>query len=135
MSYTAVWDKLGMTGSALCLLHCLALPLAAGALPSLGVAFLADEAVHEILAFLLIALAGLAFVPGFRRHRDARVLGLMAIGLGLILFATWSGAFIDFSEEMEVVISVMGSLFLISAHYLNHSFCRACSVSDAKLAE
>ena len=135
MSYTAAWDKLGMTGLALCLLHCLALPLVAGALPTLGVAFLADEAVHEILAFALIALAALAFAPGFRRHRDARVLVLMAAGLGLILFATWGGAFIDLSEPAEVVVSVMGSLFLIAAHYLNHSFCQTCAVCDAKMAE
>lgn len=135
MNYAAYWDKLGVAGSGLCLLHCLALPVLVGALPSLGLVFLADEMVHEILAFLLIGLAALAFVPGYRRHGDKRVLVLMAIGLGLILFATWGSAVIDLHGAGETIVSVAGSLFLISAHFLNHSFCKSCSVCEAKSAQ
>lgn len=135
MNYVSHWDKLGIAGSGLCLVHCLALPIVVGVLPSLGLAFLADEVVHEILAFALIAFAGLAFIPGYRRHRDRRVLGLMATGLGLILFATWGAAIVDLHGAGETVLSVAGSLFLISAHYLNHSFCKNCSVCQANLAQ
>lgn len=135
MNYTGYWDKLGIAGSGLCLVHCLALPVMVGALPSLGLAFLADEIVHEILALLLIGLAALAFIPGYRRHRDRRVVVLMATGLGLILFATWGGAVVDLHGEGETVVSVVGSLFLISAHFLNHSFCKSCSVCEAKNAQ
>lgn len=135
MNYAAHWDKLGIAGSGLCLIHCLTLPMAAGLLPGLGIAFLADEIVHQLLAFALTALAGLAFIPGYRRHRDRRVLALMAIGLGLILFATGGEAVIDLHGAGETILSVAGSLFLITAHYLNHSFCHACSACEAKAAD
>lgn len=132
MNYAAYWDKLGIAGSGLCLIHCLAIPVVAGALPSLGIAFLADESVHGILAFVLIALAGLAFIPGYRRHRDRRVVMLMTSGLGLILFATWGEAWIDLHGGGETILSITGSLLLIWAHYRNHSFCQACSTCTAK---
>lgn len=135
MNYVSHWDKLGIAGSGLCLLHCLALPVLVGVLPSLGLAFLADEIVHEILAFALIAFAALAFIPGYRRHQDKRVVGLMAIGLGLILSAIWGASFLDLHGAGETVLSVAGSVFLISAHYLNHSFCKNCSVCEAKQAQ
>jgi hypothetical protein len=135
MNYAAYWDKLGIVGSGLCLVHCLALPIMAGSLPSVGVAFLADEIVHQILAFALIAFAGLAFIPGYRRHRDRRVLALMTIGLGLILFATWGEAVADLHGVGETILSLAGSLFLITAHYLNHSFCHACSTCEAEAAD
>jgi hypothetical protein len=135
MNYVAYWDKLGIAGSGLCLIHCLTLPVLAGVLPSLGITFLVDEIVHQILALALIALAGLAFIPGYRRHRDRRVLALMALGLGLILFATWGEAVADLHGTGETILSVAGSLFLITAHYLNHSFCHACSACEAKAAD
>lgn len=132
MNYAAYWDKLGIAGSGLCLVHCLALPVVVGMLPSLGIAFLADEMVHEILAFALIAFAALAFIPGYMRHRDNRVLSLMAAGLGLILFATWGEALVDLHGAGETIVSVAGSILLISAHLLNHSFCQACAICEAK---
>jgi hypothetical protein len=134
MNYAAYWDKLGVAGSGLCLIHCLALPVMVGVLPGLGIAFLADEIVHQILACLLIAVAALAFIPGYRRHRDKRVLLLMGGGLGLILFATWGSERFDLHGSGETFISVAGSVLLIGAHLLNHSFCRACAICTGKEA-
>lgn len=133
MNYSGYWDKLGIAGSGLCLLHCLAMPVLVGILPGLGLNFLADEIVHQVLAFLLIGLAALAFIPGYRRHRDRRVPVLMAIGLGLILFAIWGEAAVDLHGKGEIMLSVAGSLFLITAHFLNHTFCNSCSVCEAKM--
>lgn len=131
MNYASYWDKLGIAGSGLCVVHCLALPVMVGVLPGLGIAFLADEIVHQTLAFLLIAFAALAFIPGFKRHRDKRVLWLMASGLGLILSATWGGELVDLHGAGETIIAVAGSVLLICAHFLNHSFCRTCTVCTA----
>lgn len=134
MNYASHWDKLGIAGSGLCLVHCLALPVMVGILPSMGLAFLADESVHEILAFASIAFAGLAFIPGYRRHQDKRVLVLMSVGLALILFATWGGALVDLHRASETMLSIVGSLLLISAHLMNHTFCRHCSICEASNA-
>lgn len=59
----------------------------------------------------------------------------MAIGLGLILFAICGGALVDLHGAGETILSVAGSVFLITAHYLNHSFCHACSACEAKAAD
>lgn len=128
MNYAAHWDKLGMAGSGLCLIHCLAMPVLGGFLAGSGIGFLADEILHEILALALIALAALAFFPGYRRHRDKRVILLMTGGLALISFAVWGGPWVELHESRETLLNVSGSVLLTGAHYLNHSFCQACSV-------
>lgn len=121
------WDKFGMTASTLCVIHCVAMPFVIGFLPALGLSFLAHESVHHVLAFMVIGVAALAFVPGYRAHGRKRVLVLMGAGLSSLLFAAFEAEALV-GAWAEPVFTVLGGILLVTAHGLNRSFCRLCSV-------
>lgn len=108
-------DALGVTLSALCLVHCLALPLlATGAL-----AWAASEHVHAGLAIALAAVVRAVAVPGYRRHRRAAVPALLAGGATLLVGAVVAGEALGETALSETALTVLGSLALVAGHALN----------------
>lgn len=126
--YTPVWDRAGIVLSALCLIHCLGAPLAILYLPALGLLLVpAEDGVHAVLAMVVPITALLAFVPGYRRHRNPRILYAASAGVSAIVFA----AFLlpeDADAAAETLITALGGVLLIAAHLRNHAFCRRCPV-------
>ena len=118
-------DRLGIWASVACAIHCLLTPL----LLSFSAVFVrllpGEEAFHRKLAVLVAGSAALALFYGFRKHRRVRVLLLMAAGLSLIIGTAWWGHLFS-NHWLEVGVTVCGSLLLITAHRLNHTFCRQC---------
>jgi hypothetical protein len=93
------------------------LPFIAMALP--GIMEKADDTpFHRILFFFVLLLANAAGYNGYRQHKRRRVLGIMFLGV-LFLF---SGAFYFGGD----VITVLGSILMVTAHYLNHKYMKAC---------
>lgn len=123
-------DRLGTWTSALCLVHCLLTP----ALLSFSAVFAhflpADESVHRSLAVLVALFGTIALIAGFRRHRRRAILFLILGGLGCIAGTAWLGDKLP-SHAWEVAITMIGSGLMISAHRLNHTFCRSCECSSA----
>ena len=81
-----LWDRLGISASALCLVHCVALPFLLAGIPtlarfesSLGTGF------HIAMAVLVTATVVPALRGGFKRHRDVPTLAFGGWGLSLIL--------------------------------------------------
>lgn len=108
-------DGVGICASALCMLHCLALPLVLAALPSVAARFAPGEAFHWILLGAAIPTSALALVGGWRRHRATAPLIVGA--MGLILMAL--GVAVPWREALETGLTVAGSLCLASAHIAN----------------
>lgn len=108
--------------SAICLLHCLALPLVLAALPALSSVFRFPEALHlyAILLALPLSLTALSF--GMHRHRSplplvAGVLGLMLMGIAL-----------DSRNNVdEMILSSIGATILALAHISNWRCRSRCS--------
>jgi hypothetical protein len=122
-------DVAGVTASTLCLIHCLATPIIVSVFPDVVPYLPGDAGLHRLLAvgILLFGLAG--FLPGYRLHRRKPLLALIAAGVALILVVAWNGE--SLNRALELVLSVTGSLLLVTAHLLNRSFCRQCrSCSD-----
>ena len=84
-------DWLGVGASVLCAIHCAAMPFVVGFLPLLGLSFLADPSFHQWMVAICLALALLAFVPGWRRHHRLAPALIGLAGLGLITFAAFAG--------------------------------------------
>ena len=106
-------DALGIVLSALCLLHCLALPiLATGAL-----AWAASERVHAGLTVALAAVVLAVALPGYRRHRRAVVPALLVGGVALLVGAVVGGE--GLGEIGETALTVAGSVVLVAGHGLN----------------
>lgn len=120
------YDGLGMTASSLCIAHCVLMPLAIGLLPAVGLSFLAGEAIHQFLVLGMTGIAALSFGLGYPMHHRKPVLGLMATGLGLLLLAVFSDGHL--SESWETGFTIAGGMVMVSAHWLNRSFCRSCVV-------
>ena len=113
-----VWDKLGIVGSALCVVHCVFTPLAIGYLSAMGLGFLGAEVFHKLLAVPLLAIALLAFLPGYRKHGDTRILAAGIAAVAVLLGAIFVlETFLPHS--IAAVGTVIGSVLLIGAHALN----------------
>jgi len=118
-------DRLGIWTSALCVIHCIATPIIIS-LSAVSVHFLpSEEKTHRSLAVIVATLGALALVRGYRSHRSLRVLFLMIAGLACIFAGAWFGDRLP-SHLYEVLTTLCGSAFMITAHRLNHTFCRDC---------
>lgn len=119
---SALFDASAITLSGLCLLHCLALPLLAAALPLFG-AWAEQEWVHMALALMAVPLTSLAFWQAHRMRPLPLALRLLAFaGLAGLL----AGAVGWPREAWETPITVSGSLMLVAAHLWNGSQRRHC---------
>lgn len=119
-------DQVGQCASALCVVHCLLTPVllsmsavAAHFLPS-------EESTHRSLAVGVAAIGAIALINGYRVHRRRTTIYLMCLGLGLIAMGAFYGDRLP-NHWAEVGVTLTGSLFMISAHRLNHTFCRDCA--------
>lgn len=101
--------------SAACAVHCLLVPVASALVPLVGVssqASMLDERYEDWMHVLVVAGGLLSLLVGYRRHREARIAGAMALGLVLYLAghaaeSAWYG----------VLISVVGGLGLAAASF------------------
>lgn len=101
--------------SALCLVHCLALPALALLLPVLGL-WAQAEWVHVLFVLVAAPVAVLSFVdPSTRRPRSWRLAGAALLGLGLMI----AGALEIPSAADERVLTVVGGVLLAAAHIGN----------------
>jgi uncharacterized membrane protein YfcA len=121
-------DRLGIWASTLCVVHCIVTPVVLS-LSVVSAHFLpSEERTHRTLALLIAMLGVLALVKGYRRHRRLRVLLFMGIGMTSIFAGAYWGDWLP-SHGVEVVITFVGSCFMIAAHRLNHTFCNDCKCS------
>jgi heme A synthase len=84
-----------------------------------------EERTHRTLAVAVAALGAIALVKGFRTHGRRRILVLMALGLGFIFAGAFFGGRMP-SHGCEVAVTMTGSVMMICAHRMNHTFCRDC---------
>ena len=83
-------DWLGVFCSFGCAVHCAAMPILVATLPSLtSLRWLADPLFHQLVAVFCGILVARAIVPGYRMHRDGRVVSLAGVGLGLLFIAAF----------------------------------------------
>ncbi|AGC44717.1 hypothetical protein MYSTI_03405 [Myxococcus stipitatus DSM 14675] len=124
-SVSSRWDGWGQVLSALCVVHCVALPAVFGLLPAAAAGWLSGEGTHQGLLVLALAGALAAFIPGWRLHRRAAVPMLGIAGLSLLA----AGAFLvpeGASEGWEMGLTLAGGAVMAVAHGRNRALCRDC---------
>lgn len=97
--------------SALCLIHCLAIPVVVALLP-LGAVWLENEYLHRILVLTALPVSGYAIVAS-RIQREG-VLFCLAATIGLCLLTI--AAFVEAMHDYETIGTVAGALTLGAAH-------------------
>lgn len=109
------FDGFAVGASALCLVHCLGLPLLIAALPAIANRIDPGEGFHLIVLLFAIPTSAFALVEGWRRHRG--LAPLFVGGVGLTLMA--AGLAFEQWAAVETGVTVAGSLLLAGAHLAN----------------
>jgi len=119
-------ERAAVGASALCLIHCIGLPLLLAALPALSSLLPIPESFHVWVLAFAVPSSALALFAG--RHHHRRAYPLMIGATGLVLLAT--GALVLLGGRWEAPVTIIGSLCLACAHIANwrlrHSSHRHC---------
>jgi hypothetical protein len=112
----ALFDKIAVGLSGLCLLHCLLLPFVVAILPFLGQ--FDDNHLHAEMLIFVVPVSVIALFVGFRRHGQINV--ILSGAAGLTILAT--GAFVIhdlYGPMADRLTTVAGSIVLAFTHYRN----------------
>ena len=115
-------DALGMLLSAICMLHCLLLPVLIAFGVGGAVTGFDSEWTHIVLLAVVVPVSAIAFVGGWIRHRRLAVLALGTLGVALLALA----AFVlhpYFGKTADALVTTAGGALLAVAHWRN----RDCS--------
>lgn len=124
----ALWlDRLGITASLGCAVHCILTALLFVLAPAVfqgahfykPLNFLTHEWIHVGMALLVFPVAVLALWNGYRTHRNKSGLLLGGVGLSLLI----SGLLLH-GETMEIVLTLLGGIILAAAHLVNLRYCQ-----------
>jgi len=109
-------DGAAVALSALCLVHCLALPFIVVGLPFLPQ--FSEGHLHAQVLVVVLPLSVMALSFGFRRHRDLRVVAAGALGM-LLLATEATFAHTQLGLTADRAFTIAGSLILATAHWKN----------------
>jgi hypothetical protein len=107
-------DFAGFFASFLCAIHCIALPV----LLSLGAAnsgFLFHDHTFDIVIIAIgIVIASISLLSDYKKHKSKLPLALIFIGFTVLILGLRLG-----HDLPHVIMSVIGSSFVASAHFIN----------------
>ena len=127
-SARSIADVVGCTGSVICALHCLIVPISLIFGPIGQVVVMEEEVFHRVLLWVLIPAAVVAFRIGCLEHKDKWVLVLGTTGL-ISLTLAFTVLHESLGETAERWGAVLAAVLLIGAHVRNFRLCRS-SVCD-----
>ncbi|MFT4202903.1 MAG: MerC domain-containing protein [Chitinophagaceae bacterium] len=107
------WDKVGMTTSLVCAVHCLALPLLLTSLPILGIDLVHGEAFEIAMIAIAFAVGVVALSKGRKVHRSLLPMVLFVIGIVCLVLK-------EVFQEWHNTLLIPAVLFILSAHYVNY---------------
>jgi hypothetical protein len=114
-----ITDKMAITLSIACAIHCLAMPLLLLLLPSFVVLQLNNEAYHTAMVLIVLPTSVFALFMGCKQHKRYRLLFIGFVGLILLVLAISLG-----NEFWEKVLTLMGSAVIAGGHYWNYRLCQ-----------
>jgi MerC mercury resistance protein len=126
-----VLDRLGMSASLACAVHCAVLPLLLAALPAIGLAWLDSAWVDWTMVALAAVIALRAHRGGFKLHRSClpsavAVAGLLAIVTTICLLK---------GSASHHYVQASGAVVVASSHFLNRHLCPNCKACRTATSE
>jgi len=113
--FRAWWDAFAVGASALCLVHCLALPLILALAPAASTVLGMPAWFHQAAFALAVPASALAMRRGYLHH--GAVLPALLGMIGLVLLGL--GALCGFRILLETGFTVSGSVLLAAGHFRN----------------
>ena len=118
-----VSDRLAMSLSFACILHCLFMPAFLISSVTFASIQLSDELLHYSILFFAIPISLYALLSGKRHHNNNLIFIIGVSGLTVLFLALFfEGNFYGFS--LETLLTIIGSTIVISAHYKNYQTCQ-----------
>lgn len=111
---TKKWDVVGIGLSVLCAIHCLSVPFLMGALPLLGLDFVANHEFEWVMMSFIFIVAGLSYYNGYRRHKHAAIFVFLL--LGVLVFAVVR-PFLP--EHLHSIATIIGGCVFVAGHWKN----------------
>lgn len=121
-TYQKPVDLIAISLSAVCSIHCLAMPLIVVLLPSIASLGLVDEAFHFWMVVIVIPSSAFALALGCKQHKRYRLFFMGAIGLTLLALAVALGESY-LSEIGEKTLTLIGAAVIALAHMQNYKLC------------
>lgn len=128
LTATLFWDRLGLSVSAICAIHCLFFPVLIALLPLTTAAPILSEWLHPI--FILV-IAPTVYFASKRAHFERRIVLYLLSGLVLIT-AGWLLGHYLIGYWFEVSATLAGSALLIAGHWFNYRHHQVCTNSSHK---
>lgn len=110
-----LWDRVGISTSILCVVHCLVTPVLLMFLPLVGGA-LAHESFHALIIAVVVPVAAWALWNGYKVHRHTTMFWYAGFGFASILVS------VSFGHDHDLVqmsFMVAAGILLAYAHFLN----------------
>jgi hypothetical protein len=118
MSLSRHFDRIAIVLSTICIVHCLAVPIVVAVLPIAAITLADDAHFHALMLWLVVPTSAVGFALGFRVHRRWGIVAFGAAGAGALAAAAIFGH-AYWAESVEVTASVVASLALAGAHWMN----------------
>ena len=124
-------DKLAISLSLACVIHCLFVPSFVVLSSGYYAAPLDNEFVHNLILFLAIPVSLFALALGYKNHGAPQYFFIGITGLIILVMAVILGEPL-YGETGEILFTILGSVFVVFAHYKNHQICKEinCSCHD-----
>ena len=122
-------DKLAISLSILCTLHCLILPLLVVLLPSIAALPLQDEVFHIWMVIAVVPISIYALTMGCKKHRQYLMLLIGAVGLLILSVVAFLGHDL-LGEVIEKVFTLLGAFTIAIAHVWNFRLCRQHGICE-----
>lgn len=117
-------DAIGVVCSGACVLHCLSLPIAALVAPTF-LSYFESEWIHLLLLVLVIPIAAISFYTQKKVHEQEAPMILGIVGIFFLSIALVSDPLLKVEiKGLEVILTTIGSFFLITGHIYNMKYLR-----------
>ena len=116
-------DKIAISLSVLCAIHCFATPMLLVFLPAMAGVLMEPELLHMWMVIVVLPVSALALTLGCKKHRKFGVLALGISGLALMLIAVASGV-LGLGESAEKGLTLFGAALISMAHFWNYRLCQ-----------
>jgi len=125
-------DKLAISLSAICVIHCFFAPALLIFSFGISVFSIDSELVHYLILMLALPISSLALIMGYRNHKTVYFLITGILGLSILMLAVITGERL-FGEIGEQVMTLIGSMLVAYSHFKNYRTCQEleCSCHDS----
>lgn len=111
-----ILDKIGISLSVFCMIHCLVIPVLLLVFPIVNTfGFVSSENFHWVLLTLILPIAVLSLGIGCMKHKNYSVLIVALVGIAFLIPG--------FNHDYEKINTILGGVLVSLSHFWNYQLC------------